>query len=102
MGGEKGTRLMSESDMKINSKVRKTLVENNLDLSSLSVSTSSGAVTIRGEMRKLSGREMTDRDVARLLGVLETSLLRSKGVKRVTFDLRSWHKKKGKWLKTDR
>ena len=56
---------------------------------------------IRGEMRKLTGREMTDRDIARLLGVLENTLLRGKGVKRVGFEIQNWKKKKGKWLKTD-
>ncbi len=90
---------MSEDDLKINSKMRKILVEHNLDLSLLGVSTSSGAVIVRGEPRKLSGREMSDLDVAKLLGVLESVMLRTKGVKRVTFAIKGWKKAKGKWGK---
>jgi hypothetical protein len=91
---------MSEDDLKTNAKVRKILVENNLDLSLLGVSTSSGAVTIRGELKKLSRREMSDHDVSRLLGVLESVMLRTKGVRRVTFAIKSWKKAKGKWSKS--
>lgn len=91
---------MSEEDLKINSKMRKVLVEHNLDLSSLGVSTSSGAVTVRGELRKLSGRELSALDVAKLLGVLESNMLRTKGVKRVAFAIKGWKKSKGKWSKS--
>lgn len=91
---------MSEEDLKINSKMRKIFVENNLDLSLLGVSTSSGAVTVKGEVRKLSGREMNDHDLAKLLGVLESVMLRTKGVRRVTFAVKGWKKAKGKWSKS--
>ncbi len=88
---------MSESDLKINSKVRKILVENNLDTASLHVSTSSGVVSIRGEITKFPARKMSERDIAKCLVILETTALRTKGVKRVSFSLRNWEKKKGKW-----
>lgn len=91
---------MSEEDLKINAKARKILVEHNLDLSLLGVSTTSGTVTVRGEVRKLSGRELSDLDIAKLLGVLESVMLRTKGVKRVTFAIRGWKKAKGKWSKS--
>lgn len=97
----RGLESMAEADLKINSKVRKILVESGLDTSALSLSTTSGAVRIRGEMRKLSGDRLDDRRVTRLLTVLETTILRTKGVKRVTFSIEKWHKKKGKWLKQD-
>ena len=88
---------MSEEDLKINSKVRKILVENNLDLSLLSVSTASGSVTIRGELKKLWAREISARKTARLLVLVETAILQTKGVKRVTFFIENWQKSKGKW-----
>jgi formylmethanofuran dehydrogenase subunit C len=93
---------MSEDDLKINSRVRKILVENNLDLSSLGVSTASGSVMIRGELKKMTGHEMNDREVTRALIVLETVILRSKGVKRVLFTIPHWKKSKGKWLKQEK
>lgn len=90
---------MSEEDLKINSRVRRILVENNLDVSSLSVSTASGAVTVRGELKKVPPREMSEREEARLLGVIETTIQRAKGVKRVAFLVKNWKKDKGKWKK---
>jgi hypothetical protein len=92
---------MSETDLKMNSKVRKILTEYFIDLTQLSVSTTSGAVAIRGELRKMTGHEATERDVLKLLGVLETVILRTKGVKRVTFSVKGWKKNKGKWGKED-
>jgi hypothetical protein len=88
---------MSEVDLKINSKARKILVENGLDTSVLSVSTTSGAVAIRGELRKFGGRELTEREAGRMLTILESNILRSKGVKKVSFSIKNWMKKKGKW-----
>ncbi|MBI5115908.1 hypothetical protein HZA56_05500 [Candidatus Poribacteria bacterium] len=93
---------MSEDDLKINSRVRKILVENNLDTSSLGVSTASGSVMIRGEFKKMTGHEMNDRETARTLTVLESNILRSKGVKRVVFTIQHWKKSKGKWLKQEK
>jgi hypothetical protein len=92
---------MSESDLKINSKARKTLVEANLDLSVLSVSTTSGAVSIRGEIRKFSGAKMNPSAMIKMLSAIETNLLRAKGVKRVTFSIDNWKKKKGKWVASE-
>ncbi len=92
---------MSESDIKINSKARKILVENNIDLSPLTVRTTAGTVTIRGELKRLPSRKMHDRDIAKLLNVVETILLRTKGVKRVVFSIDSWTKKKGKWRRSE-
>ena len=92
---------MSESDLKTNSKARKTLVEANLDVSALHISTTSGAVSIRGELRKFSGAKMNDNAMAKMLSATEVNLLRTKGVKRVTFSIDNWKKKKGKWAKSD-
>ncbi len=92
---------MSEEDLKINSRVRKILVENNLDLSLLGVSTTSGSVTIRGALKKLTGTWMNDREITRMLLLLETVILRSKGVKRVAFTIEHWKKSKGKWHKEE-
>ena len=92
---------MSEADLKINSKVRKVLVEANLDNSGVNVSTTSGVVLIRGEFQKFPGIKMRDRDIARMLTVIELNILRIKGVKRVTFSLDKWSKKKGKWILED-
>jgi len=89
---------VSESDLKINSRVRRMLVERHLDTSELSISTTSGVVAVRGTFRKMSGREMNERDVVRMLAVLEINILRTKGVKRVSFTLKGWGKKKGKWV----
>ena len=91
---------MSEKDMKVNAKVRKILVENNLDLSSLSVSTTSGTVTIRGEVKKLFSRDANPRKVAGILMLLETAILRISGVKRVHFNMQNWKKTRGKWEHT--
>ena len=92
---------MSESDLKTNAKARKLLVEAGLDTSALHISTTSGAVSIRGELRKFSGAAMNDNAVARMLSAIETNLLRTKGVKRVSFSIDNWKKKKGKWAKSD-
>lgn len=97
--GRGAQEAMSEVDLKINSKTRKILVENGLDTGVLTVSTTSGAVAIRGELRKLGGRELTERDTARLLTILESNILRSKGVRKVSFSIKHWMKKKGKWIK---
>ncbi len=88
---------MSEDDLKLNSKVRRVLTEHGLDLSALNTSSTSGAVTITGELKKLTAQELYDHDVVRLLSVLETVILRTKGVKRVTFSVRGWKKEKGRW-----
>ena len=88
---------MSETDLKINSKVRKILIESNLDISLLSVSSASGAVRIQGKLRKLSTRQMSVQEVAKLLSVLEGIILQTKDVKRVTFSIEEWNKSKGTW-----
>ena len=88
---------MSEADLKVNSKVRKILVESNLDLSLLNVSTTSGSVRVQGKLRKLSTRRMTVQESAKLLAVLEIAILRMKSVRRVTFLIEDWKKTKGKW-----
>jgi len=90
---------MSEDDLKVNSKVRRILTEHNLDLSALNISSASGAVTIRGELRKLTTQELNDRDIVRMLAVLETVILRTKDIKRVTFSVKGWKKTKGRWGK---
>ena len=84
---------MSESDLKTNSKVRKVLVEANLDTTVLSIKTTSGSVLIRGELRKFNGKKMNDNAAVRLLGAVEINIIRSKGVKRVTFKLAEWERK---------
>ena len=81
---------MSEEDLKINSKVRKILVEHNIDLSNIRIITTSGAVSIRGELKKVTRGDMTDRDATNLLIVLENVILRTKGVKRVSFSIKKW------------
>ena len=91
---------MSESDMKINAKVRKILVENHLDLSLLSVSTTSGTVTIRGEVKKLFSGGASPRKVAGKLGLLESAIMRVGGVKRIHFRVEDWQKTRGKWEHT--
>jgi len=91
---------MSEADLKINSKVRKILTENCLDLSLLRVSTTSGSVRIQGKLKKLSASTLSAREAVMLLGVLETVILRTTGVKRVTFSVDGWEKCKGKWKET--
>ena len=93
---------MSEADLKINGKVRKILVESNLDLSSLMIRTTSGSVSIRGELKKIPGRQINDRDTAKLLILLEGVILRTKGVKRVSFSIAKWEKSKGKWTKLEK
>jgi len=91
---------MSEADLKVNSKVRKILTENCLDLSLLRVSTTSGSVRIQGKLKKLSASTLSAREAVMLLGVLETVILRTTGVKRVTFSVDGWEKSKGKWKET--
>jgi len=93
---------MSEADLKVSAKVRKILIENNLDLSRLGISTTSGTVSIRGELKKVLERDISDRDAARLLAVLEGVILRTKGVKRVSFNIAKWEKSKGKWIKLNK
>lgn len=93
---------MSEDDLKVNSKVRRILTEHNLDVSALTISSVSGAVTIKGELRKLTAQELNDHDIVRLLTVLETVILRTKDVKRVTFSVRGWKKTKGRWGKEEK
>lgn len=90
---------MSEQDMKINSRVRKIFVEKNLNLSFVNVSTRSGVVSISGEIRKLTGSEMTDGQISKLILQLETTILYVKEVKRVTFSIQGWEKSRGKWKK---
>ena len=90
---------MSEKDLRINAKVRRILVENNLDLSVLTVSTASGAVTIRGEVKKLFSREIGDNKFIMLLILLETSIMKVSGVKRVLFYVDNWKRVRGKWIK---
>jgi len=93
---------MSEEDLKINARVRKIFVENNLDPSLLTISTASGSVLVRGEFQRLTSRELNDRDAVRLLSLLETIILRTKGVKRVVFSVQHWKKSKGKWTKEEK
>lgn len=88
---------MSEMDLKINAKVRKILTEYNIDVSELRISSTSGGVSIRGELKKLMGSEFKDSDVAKLIPVLESVILRTKNVKRVLFEVKGWTKRKGKW-----
>jgi hypothetical protein len=91
---------MSADDLKINSRVRKILVEKNLNLSFVNVSTRSGAVSIRGEIKKLSGSQMSDGQTAKFLRHVEETILHIKEVKRVTFSLHGWEKRRGKWKRT--
>lgn len=93
---------MAERDLKINSRVRKILVENNLNLCFLGVSTRSGTVNIRGELKKLSGNWISDRQAARFLRQLETAILYVKNVRRVCFSINDWEKRRGKWKKTNK
>jgi hypothetical protein len=90
---------MSEADLKVNSKVRRILTEHNLDLSLLSISSTSGIVAIKGQLRKLTAQELDGHDIVRLLIVLETVITRTKDVKRVNFSIKGWKKSKGKWAK---
>ena len=99
MGAEQKGVLMSEQDLKINSKVRKILVEKNLSLSCLETSSRSGTVSVRGEMKKLSGAAISDSQIAKLLLQLEAVIMHIKDVKRVSFSIRGWEKRKGKWKK---
>jgi len=92
---------MSENDLKINSKVRRILTEYNVDLSLLNISTASGAVSIRGELRKMTGHEMKENEIPRFIAVIESVILKTKNVKRVSFSLKGWTKAKGKWSKED-
>ncbi|GAB4340196.1 MAG: hypothetical protein Kow0099_15950 [Candidatus Abyssubacteria bacterium] len=92
---------MSEEDLKINSKIRRLFVEHNFDVSQLTISSTSGTVTVRGELMKLGLRQLKDHEIVRFLAVLETAALRTKGVKRVIFHLKGWEKEKGKWKKAD-
>lgn len=92
---------MSETDLKINSKVRKILTEYYIDLTHLTVSTASGSVTISGEIRKVTGHGIKESEIPKFLSVIESVVLRTKNVKRVTFAIRGWKKAKGKWEKTD-
>jgi uncharacterized coiled-coil DUF342 family protein len=88
---------MSELDLKINAKVRKILTEYNIDVSILRISSASGSVSIRGELKKLMGSEFKENEVGKLIAVLETVMLRTKNVKRVIFEVKGWTKRKGKW-----
>ena len=90
---------MSEKDLKINARVRRILVEHDLDLSVLHISTTSGSVLVKGRLRKLSLRRMSDTIVARTLVMVETSILRTKGVRRVSVSIKDWKKKRGRWKK---
>jgi len=92
---------MGEEDLKVNSKVRKILVEAGLDTSVVALRTTSGAVTIHGELRKFSGQKLNDSRITKLLTILETAILNSKGVKRVTFSIEMWRKRKGKWIRQE-
>jgi hypothetical protein len=92
---------MSEADLKTNAKARKLLVEANIDVTVLHISTTSGAVSIRGELRKFTGGKMNDNAIAKMLSAIEVNLLRTKGVKRVAFSIDNWKKHRGKWTKTD-
>jgi hypothetical protein len=88
---------MSEMDLKVNAKVRKILTEYNIDVSELRISSTSGSVSIRGELKKLMGVEFKENEVGKLITVLETVILRTKNVKRVLFEVKGWTKHKGKW-----
>jgi hypothetical protein len=90
---------MSEQDMKINSRVRKILVEKNLNCSFLDTSSRSGVVSIRGEVKKLSGAPISDNQVGKLLLQLETTILQIKDVKRVSISIFGWEKRRGRWKK---
>lgn len=93
--------LVSEMDLKINSKVRKILTEYNVDVSLLRISSASGGVSVRGELRKLTGHEIKENEIGKFISVLETVILRTKNVKRVGFDVKGWTKHKGKWTKEE-
>jgi len=88
---------MSEMDLKINAKVRKILTEYNIDVSELRISSTSGGVSIRGELKKLMGSEFKESEAGKLIVVLESVILRTKNVKRVLFEVKGWTKRKGKW-----
>jgi len=90
---------MSEKDLKINAGVRRILVEHDLDLTVLSISPASGSVKIVGRLGNFSLRSLSDSIVVRTLVMLEASIMRIKGVKRVSFSIRNWERKKGKWKK---
>jgi hypothetical protein len=92
---------MSEIDLKINSKVRRILTEYYIDLSLVSISAASGAVTIRGELRKTTGHEVREHEIPRFLSMLESVILKTKNVKRVSFVVKGWQKSKGKWEKEE-
>ena len=90
---------MSEQDLKINSKVRKILVEKNLSLSFLETSSRSSVVSIRGQVKKLSGATISDSQISKLLLQLEATIMHIKDVKRVSFSIHGWEKRRGKWKK---
>jgi len=90
---------MSEQDLKINSRIRKIVVEKNLNLSFLETSSRSGVVNIRGQVKKLSGATLSDGQIAKLLLQLETTIMHVKDVKRVSFSIHGWEKRRGKWKK---
>jgi len=90
---------MSEKDLKINARVRRILVEHDLDLSVLYTSTTSGSVLVKGRLRKLSLRRMSDAIVVRTLVMVELSILRLRDVRRVSLSITDWKKGKGRWKK---
>jgi hypothetical protein len=90
---------MSEKDLKINARVRRILVEHDLDLSALYISTTSGSVLVKGRLRKLSLRRMSDAIIVRTLVMVELSILRTKGVRRVSIAIKDWKKNRGRWKK---
>lgn len=93
---------MSEKDLKINASVRRILVEHDLDLTVLSVSATGGSVKIRGRLRKLSLRSMGDSLMVRTLVMLENAIMRTKHVRRVSFSIKGWEKKRGRWKKIEK
>ena len=86
---------MSQIDLEINREIRKVLVRHWIDLGQLSIRSTSGKASIRGEIHRIEGfnEELTSTIVDRMFAEIR----RIPAISRINIDIQNWNNKGGMW-----
>ncbi len=86
---------MSQADLDINRNVRKILVKHFIDLGCLSLRSSNGRVTIRGELMRIFG--VAEKLSPPIVETIFGDIKRISGVKHIDIELENWTNEGGRW-----
>ncbi len=87
---------MARKDMELNRAVERALVRQDVNTRKLKWRTLGSRVTFKGEITKLHGKEIEDKDE---LKRLDKRMKRLDGINTVEWDLENWKKEHGQWKK---